>query len=177
MGLPIHGSQNMNHIRLINKLNYVKARYDYLLNLSHNPKRTHAFNNETRLNMRRYGQSAKNFDTNFLYSSKFNCLKQRAKHNNTHISCRYKQRANTSNANMHKSSLSLPLKSTHHHSHNNHKMHKQKLTNLRKAIPMISNMPFIHLNSSLILINSSPFALTDRRFGILHHHSPSISYY
>lgn len=189
MGLPIHGSQNMNHIRLINKLDYVKARYDYLLNQIHTTnkyRRSHKnlsiYDEYGRLNMRRYGQSSKNFDTkNKLH----NCLKQRAKINNnnnnntnnsTHISSRYYKRGN---ANVHKSSLSLPLKTTAtaYHSHLYHKMHKQKLSHLRRAFPIISNMPFIHLNSSLILINSSPFALTDRRFGILHHHSPSISYY
>jgi hypothetical protein len=176
MGLPIHGSQNMNHIRLMNKFDYVKARYDYLLNLIYNRPRRNSYYDGRSMNMRRYGQSAKNFDTNTFYNSK--CLKQRAKNNNNnHISSRYK-RGNIINANVHKSSLSLPLKSTSsYHSQIYHKMHKQKLTHLRKAFPIISNMPFIHLNSSLILINSSPFALTDRRFGILHHHSPSVSYY
>jgi hypothetical protein len=48
---------------------------------------------------------------------------------------------------------------------------------MKKSIPIVSNMPFIHLNSSVILVNTSPFSLTDRRFGILHHNSASISYY
>lgn len=176
MGLPIHGSQNMNHIRLMNKFDYVKARYDYLLNLIYNrPRRQNSFYDGRSLNMRRYGQSAKNFNTNTYYNNS-RSFKQGAK-NNSYISSRYK-RANTINANVHKSSLSLPLKSTaSYHSQFYHRMHKQKLSHLRKAFPIISNMPFIHLNSSLILINSSPFALTDRRFGILHHHSPSVSYY
>lgn len=119
MGLPIHGSQNMNHIRLIyNNYNYVKTRYDFLLSL----------------------------------------LKQSSRHKKKPSAYR----------NSHKpSTLSLSLKSSYSpHS----SPHKQKLK-------ILSNMPFIHLNSSLILVNSSPFALTDRRFGILHHHSPSISYY
>uniref|UniRef100_A0A8W7PM69 SAM domain-containing protein n=1 Tax=Anopheles coluzzii TaxID=1518534 RepID=A0A8W7PM69_ANOCL len=35
---------------------------------------------------------------------------------------------------------------------------------------LISNMPLIGTaNESMIIINNSPFALTDRRFGILHH--------
>lgn len=129
MGLPIHGSQNMNHIRLIyNKFHYVKSRYEYLLSLL---RRSTA-------------------------SYRINRKKHKAKHSN---------RAAT---------LSLPLKSSYSHSHSYSLMHEQKL---KRAFPILSNMPFIHLNSSIILFNTSPFALTDRRFGILHHHSPSMSYY
>lgn len=40
---------------------------------------------------------------------------------------------------------------------------------LKRSMPIISNMPWVNSNMSAILINSSPFALTDRRFGILHH--------
>lgn len=46
---------------------------------------------------------------------------------------------------------------------------------LKKSIPIISNMPRINSNLSAVLINTSPFALTDRRFGILHHDSPNSS--
>lgn len=42
---------------------------------------------------------------------------------------------------------------------------------------IISNMPLIGTaNESMIIINNSPFALTDRRFGILHHCARSDSY-
>lgn len=94
-----------------------------------------------------------------------------------HNFSRKKQRAFSSSRhhhsyrNSHKPSLSLPLKSFYS---SRSSSHKQKL---KKAFPILSNMPFIHLNTSLIFVNNSPFALTDRRFGILHHHSPSISYY
>lgn len=133
MGLPIHGSQNMNHIRLIYcKFNYVKSRYDFLLSL---------LKHKT------------------VPRQNFRKKKQRAFNKFSH-----------SYRNSHKSSLSLPLKSFY----SPHTSQKQKL---KKAFPILSNMPFIHLNSSLTFVNTSPFALTDRRFGILHHHSPSISYY
>lgn len=146
MGLPIHGSQNMNHIRLIyNKFIYVKSRYEYLLSLSRQ-------------------QSILRHNKHFHNHRK----KQKASYKNKQSFLR-----------AYKASLSLPLKSStlsqpppKFSSHS--LMHKQKL---RQAFPIVSNMPFIHLNSSLILINTSPFALTDRRFGILHHHSPSMSYY
>lgn len=141
MGLPIHGSQNMNHIRLIyNKYNYVMTRYEFLLSLLRHSVSTPS------LPMRQ--SFSKKKSRVFSYSSKH------------HHSYR----------NSHKPSLSLPLKSSFSRSASN----TQKL---KKAFPILSNMPFIHLNSSLIFVNNSPFALTDRRFGILHHHSPSISYY
>lgn len=138
MGLPIHGSQNMNHIRLIyNKFNYVKTRYNLLVSLlKHSVP-------HSRLNLSKKKQKV------FIGSSK-----HQHSYRNSH----------------NKPSLSLPLKA----SYSPHLSNKQKL---KKAFPMLSNMPFIHLNSSLIFVNTSPFALTDRRFGILHHHSPSISYY
>ena len=131
MGLPsMHGSQNMNHIRLTNKLFYVQAKFNYMQKLlSHKASPTQVFR-----------QRPKN-------------LFRKA-------------------ANVHKASqpwkLSLPsLTNTQ----------KQRLKHMKKAFPVVSNMPFIHINSSLILVNTSPFALTDPRFGILHHHSPSISYF
>lgn len=169
MGLPIHGSQNMNHIRLINKLNYLKARYDYLLqSLRHSRKKNMKRNYydiqcTTTTTHQRFGQES---SKNIQQTSKL--LKHRAR--NT-LSSRFRT---TTNTNVHKSSLSLPLKSS---THSSSKIHKQRLSNIKKAFPIISNMPFIHLNSSVILINTSPFALSDRRFGILHHHSPSLSYY
>jgi hypothetical protein len=135
MGLPIHGSQNINHIRLIyNKFNYVKTRYDFLLSLlRHSPRQ------------------------NYFSKKKQRAFNSSSKHHHSY-------------RNSHKPSLSLPLNS----SFSSRSSHKRKL---KKAFPILSNMPFIHLNSSLIFVNNSPFALTDRRFGIFHHHSSSISYY
>jgi hypothetical protein len=154
MGLPIHhGSQNMNHIRLItNKFNYVKARYDYLLNLHNRARKSF------KRRYRYYG------DTHFIKGGG----RQRVKPATT--TTRYRSTT------VHKSSLTLPLLKPSSSSSSTH-FHHKKFAHLRKTLPIISNMPFIHLNSSLILINSSPFGLTDRRFGILHHHSPSASYY
>lgn len=145
MGLPIHGSQNMNHIRLIyNKFNYVKSRYEFLLSL-----------------WRHSRVSSSSVSCRGLIGRK----RQKFKHKQSRSFNAHK----TATA----ASLSLPLKSSSFSS--SHSLtHKQKL---KKAFPILSNMPFIHLNSSLIFVNTSPFALTDRRFGILHHHSPSMSYY
>lgn len=47
---------------------------------------------------------------------------------------------------------------------------------LRDSVPIISNLPLINVNSSIVLLNNSPFGLNDPRFGILHHNSPSYSY-
>lgn len=41
---------------------------------------------------------------------------------------------------------------------------------------IVSNMPQIKVNSSIVLVNRSPFGLRDPRFGIFHHCSQSISY-
>lgn len=144
MGLPIHGSQNMNHIRLIyNKFNYVKTRYDFLLSLlRHSPLLPTRHNN-------------------YFIRKKQKAFSKHHHHNAYH-------------RNSHKPSLSLPLKSSYSPRSSSSLSNRQKL---KKAFPILSNMPFIHLNTSLIFVNNSPFALTDRRFGILHHHSPSISYY
>jgi hypothetical protein len=143
MGLPIHGSQNMNHIRLLNKLNYVKFRYRYLLQ-SLNKSRENHFSNTKRLKL---------------------CLK-----NISH------KKKNIHKNNVHKNlKLSLPMKSSS--SDSMFRVQNYNINRLNNSFPIISNMPYIHLNSSVILINSSPFALTDRRFGILHHSSPSISYF
>lgn len=49
---------------------------------------------------------------------------------------------------------------------------------LRNSYPIISNMPLINIqNSSIMFINDSPLALHDKRFGILHHSSPSETYF
>jgi hypothetical protein len=48
---------------------------------------------------------------------------------------------------------------------------------LRNSFPIMSNMPLMRVSQSVLLLNRSPFALTDPQFGILHHHSPtSMSY-
>lgn len=52
----------------------------------------------------------------------------------------------------------------------------QQRQDLKNSCPIISHMPFINLNSSVFVMNTSPFGLTDPRFGILHHFSPSRSY-
>lgn len=43
--------------------------------------------------------------------------------------------------------------------------------------PIISNMPLVNVNSSIVLVNHSPFGLRDPRVGIFHHCSQSISYF
>lgn len=48
---------------------------------------------------------------------------------------------------------------------------------LRKSFPILSNLPFINRDASIILVNYSPFALRDPRFGIFHHCPQSISYF
>uniref|UniRef100_A0A182TA56 Uncharacterized protein n=1 Tax=Anopheles maculatus TaxID=74869 RepID=A0A182TA56_9DIPT len=54
---------------------------------------------------------------------------------------------------------------------------KRELSYGRLPTRLISNMPLIETaNESMIIINNSPFALTDRRFGILHHCTMSDSY-
>jgi hypothetical protein len=48
---------------------------------------------------------------------------------------------------------------------------------LRNSFPIMSNMPLVRVSQSVLLLNRSPFALSDPQFGILHHHSPmSMSY-
>lgn len=42
---------------------------------------------------------------------------------------------------------------------------------------IISNMPLINVNSSVLMVNHSPLGLRDPRFGIFHHCSQSISYF
>lgn len=48
---------------------------------------------------------------------------------------------------------------------------------LRKSFPLLSNLPFIDRDASIVLVNHSPFALRDPRFGIFHHSSQSVSYF
>lgn len=48
---------------------------------------------------------------------------------------------------------------------------------LRKSFPLLSNLPFINRDASIVLINHSPFGLKDPRFGIFHHCSQSVSYF
>lgn len=133
MGLPsMHGSQNMNHIRLINKLFYVQARFKFLLGLSRSLL-VRASKNKL--------LTAWKLKNKHLAPSPTEAMRARSK---------FRSR---------RSSLPSHTRSD------------------RKAFLINSNLPFIHLNSSLVLVNSSPFALTDPRFGILHHHSPSLSYF
>lgn len=137
MGLPsgMHGSQmNMNHIRLINKLTYVKARYNYLSQLCRHMRLQRALHNNT---------------ASILTTTTLKRPQSLLEVNNK------------------------PFSSMHLLS----KLQKRKLGHMKKSVPIVSNMPFIHVNSSLILVNSSPFALTDQRFGIFHHNATSISYY
>lgn len=47
----------------------------------------------------------------------------------------------------------------------------------RASFPMLSHMPLIDRNAELLLVNHSPFALRDPRFGILHHSALSSSYF
>lgn len=42
---------------------------------------------------------------------------------------------------------------------------------------IVSNMPLINVNSSVVMVNHSPLGLRDPRFGIFHHCSQSISYF
>lgn len=46
----------------------------------------------------------------------------------------------------------------------------------RKAA-IVSNMPLINFNSSVVMVNHSPFGLREPGVGILHHCSQSISYF
>lgn len=57
---------------------------------------------------------------------------------------------------------------------------KNKRTSSRHRIPkhsIVSNMPLINVNSSVVMVNHSPFGLQDPRFGIFHHCSQSVSYF
>lgn len=45
------------------------------------------------------------------------------------------------------------------------------------SLPMISNLPLINMDASMLLVNYSPFTLQDSHFGILHHCSQSLSYF
>lgn len=58
---------------------------------------------------------------------------------------------------------------------------KERRSNSSRLRPrkntIVSNMPLINVNSSIVMVNHSPFGLRDPRFGIFHHCSQSISYY
>lgn len=105
--------------------------------------------------------------------------------------------ANSNHSNLHKLRQTLPSTSStmissgfstehrmlmsqqsqqHMQQHSQKIIMKNRLKFMKKSQPIISNMPFINFNSSLILVNTSPFALSDPRFGILHHDSPSLPY-
>lgn len=66
------------------------------------------------------------------------------------------------NAHSSMAALNLQHKSTHSYA---------------KRHPIVSNMPLINVNSSILLVNHSPFGLTEPQFGILHHCAQSISYF
>lgn len=130
MGLPsgMHGSHmNMNHIRLINKLTYVKAKYNYLRRLYRQMRLQRILQNNRASILTSNIQPRKLLPSRVFMSQLSKCQRQRLNH-------------------------------------------------MKKSFPIVSNMPFMHVNSSLILVNSSPFALTDLRFGIFHHNATSISY-
>lgn len=169
MGLPpMHGSQNMNHIRLIDKLIYVQNRYKLLkmmsqqhvsrLKAQHVARRRRAFQNHHLNNATPVIKSQPNNDAPMCF---------RLQHNNRNPITTINEKRQWPNfriaSNEHKTSLT--------------KLQKQNFKLLKEASPIVSNMPLIHVNSSIILVNTSPFGLRDPRFGILHHHSPSISYY
>lgn len=164
----MHGSQNMNHIRLINKLIYVQNRYKLLKMMSQQ--------HVGRLKAQRVARQSRapqslqvNNATPVIKSQLCNdaAMSHLQYNNNINPIRRLNEKRQwphlRTTSNEHKTSLT--------------KLQKQKLKVLKEASPIVSNMPLIHVNSSIILVNTSPFGLRDLRFGILHHHSPSISYY
>lgn len=56
-------------------------------------------------------------------------------------------------------------------------LNTQRKSSFSHRNPIVSNMPLINVNSSILLVNHSPFALTEPQFGILHHCSQSVSYF
>lgn len=48
---------------------------------------------------------------------------------------------------------------------------------IRKSFHLLSNLQFIDRDASIVLVDHSPFALRDPRFGIFHHCSQSVSYF
>lgn len=56
-------------------------------------------------------------------------------------------------------------------------MERRSNRNRSRKHGFVSNMPLINVNSSVLMVNHSPFGLRDPRFGIFHHCSQSISYY
>lgn len=92
----------------------------------------------------------------------------------------YKSNNNRLNTKLNSTSSSASL---HRHKDYNNKIIKSvrfrtdyDYTKLRNSVPIISNLPLINVNSSIVVFNRSPFGLSDKRFGILHHSSPSFSY-
>ncbi len=61
--------------------------------------------------------------------------------------------------------------------HSDNDMFRSNKRYLRKSFPLLSNLPFINRDASIVLVNHSPFALKDPRFGIFHHCSESVSYF
>lgn len=57
------------------------------------------------------------------------------------------------------------------------KEHRNSSRHKSRKNTIISNMPLINVNSSVLMVNHSPFGLRDPRFGIFHHCSQSISYF
>ena len=129
MGLPsgMHGS-HMNHIRLIDKQSYVKARYNYLQRL-------------------------------YRQISPLKCALKTKNASNLPPQSRPRP------INLFKMHTKMPISFF--------ESQRIKTTPVKKSFPIVT---FIHLNSNLILLNTSPFSLTDLRFGNLHHNSTSLSY-
>lgn len=72
---------------------------------------------------------------------------------------------------LHKSEPNIKMR----HSSNNIFQSNERY--LRKSFPLLSNLPFINRDASIVLVNNSPFGLRDPRFGIFHHCSQSVSYF
>lgn len=64
-----------------------------------------------------------------------------------------------------------------HKSHSDNCVFRSNERYLRKSFPLLSNLPFIDRDASIVLVNHSPFALRDPRFGLFHHCSQSVSYF
>lgn len=188
-----------NNIRLTNKYYHLNYKYNQVQQLMNRYK---AISNQStpifpttknhNKNLRKpYPMSSQSYNYYNYPTTRTGILKKprsSSKHL-THIQA-------NSNSNLHKLRLTLPSTSSAanynfsgghkmlmRQQHSQHEMSrhtqitmKNNLKCLRKSYPAISNMPFINFNSSLILVNSSPFALSDPRFGIFHHDSPSLPY-
>lgn len=76
--------------------------------------------------------------------------------------------------------LNLPSSSLSSLSSSYSKQRRQQCaqtTHPSRTHTIVSNMPLINVNSSVVMVNHSPFGLRDPRFGIFHHCSQSISYF